>query len=189
MWIIIPRKLPVEYAPPRLSIFWSTPWPGEGKFVQKMRAAGIGVADSYADTDDDAGFGHTPNWVGARKIAYLGEDIRVFPHEFNPLPAERMQEYVLGGAYVLMPDSIAGDALVKGVLDGETRPIYEQAQIDGCSREQAFAVALGHDITLPDAEFAPLGWYKLRREYAAFFCSEEELEADFPAHPTLIAAA
>ena len=39
MWIMLTCKLPVSPAPPKLSIFWAQPWPGE--IGTKMRRLAI----------------------------------------------------------------------------------------------------------------------------------------------------
>jgi hypothetical protein len=120
----------------------------------------------------------------ARRINYQGQDLRVLPHEFSEQDAETMRLFVYGveddehdtASHVLMSGNISEDILVKGVLDGETRPIYEAALIDGANEAQAMNTALGVDITLPDAHFPPVGWYRPRLPYAEIFCEDWELE-------------
>ena len=182
MWILLTGHLPVKYAPPRLSIFWSTPWPNE-KFVKQQEKR---YSNRYDLSDQPTNqwknqpdvfydmFGKDPNWAKARRIAYKEQDIRVFAHEFNQLTPENMALYVLGDddvdpSHDLVSDSVASDMLVKGALDGESKPIYDAALMDGAEHGQALATALGHDITLPAADFMPLGWYRLKPGYQVLF--------------------
>lgn len=209
MWIMLIKKLPVKPSPPKLSIFWSVPWPAEGEIGvhaglcqicgQKPKKGRYKNATATCDcgtptlvTPDDndirdpTGFGREPNWVGARKIRYQGKDIRVFPHEFSKLKSENMRLYILGDdesdgdtrSHELVPEGVAEQEMVKAILDGETRPIYDQALGDGCTTAQAMAVAMGIDITLPDAEFPPLGWYRCRPEYASAYCWDWEMKEE-----------
>lgn len=200
MWIMLIKKLPTSPSPPRLSIFWSVPWGvgfseyanGQaegccecGRSRNKCVCAGgfVEVKPDDLDVDDGTGFDlefgvRTPNWVHARKIHYKGHDIRVFPHEFSVVDKRRMAMYILheAASHILVADSTAEEAVLKGILDGETRPIYDLALMDGCTPAQAMATALGSDITLPDPDFPPIGWYRCRREYAEHFCEEWEME-------------
>ena len=193
MWIMLTKKLPTVPSPPRLSIFWSTPWPDMKEVKRQYRRVYFEFRENESDecafrrlvsTEDKLwdGRGWEHNWNLARKIVYDGKEIRVFPNEFSVLKPENMRMYVFGvdggnnASHELIADSVAEDELIKGVLDGETRPIYEAAMMDGASHAQALTVALGKDITLPDFEFPPLGWYRCRREYAEYYCEEWEME-------------
>jgi hypothetical protein len=196
MWIMIIRVIPTDPSPPKFGIFWSVPWPPEGgelcaamkrqdkrvEAEQRLRRCEATLLDD-ADveailydslSDCRAGeilwvttpLGQEPYLAGARRIRYQDRDIRVFPHEFSPLDSAKMREFM--PAYELVPDNVAEDSMIAGVLDGETRPIYEAALMDGCSHHQAMSTALGMDITVSDAEYPAIGWYRLLPEYAAF---------------------
>ena len=86
-----------------------------------------------------------------------------------------MREYIEAGAVDLIPDNVAENTVIQEVLKGVKKEIYEQALVDGCNENQAMLVALGVDITIPDAEVIPIGWYKFRREYAQIFCYDWEM--------------
>ena len=129
------------------------------------------------------GFGFEPNYARARKIIYQGEALRVSPHEFSFVEPANMRLYVLGSgksndaSHELVASDVASQKVIDGILDGETRPIYEASLLDGCTEDQAMMVALGQDITADD-DFGipPIGWYRCRREYAEFYCSESEMQ-------------
>ena len=112
MWIMLIKKLLTDPSPPKMSIFWSLPWP-DTKMVEKQR---IQLTDplkrkkSYSDIPrtltvlEEEGldgaiyfdyFGFMgPQWNGARRINYKGEQIRIFPHEFSELILENMKLYL-----------------------------------------------------------------------------------------------
>jgi len=192
MWILLTTKLPTDPSPPRLSIFWSTAWLPDStvamRAVEEWNRLGGQAGDEWvcepaiiqATRSRHLRRGltplRTPNWSEARRIHYNDQAIRVFPHEFSSLDTVRMHEYIFGGSHELVAGDVATDALIQGVLDGITRPIMESALLDGCNAAQAMSVALGMDVTLPDAEFPPVGWYKCRIEYATMFCEPWEME-------------
>lgn len=234
MWIILIKKLPTKPSPPKLSMFWSTPWPGpeqnygnglgvgapkKGKNRKKKAkdgdlyaipsvCANCGAQIQYDKTssgedwaycrcdeppvpvteDDDRiapnEFGYEPNWAFARRIHYKGQDIRVFPHEFNKLKAENMRLYITGDdesgpSHELVPEGVAAEREINAILDGETRPIYETAMNEGATPAQAMLVAMGQDITLENDEFPPaIGWYRPLRWAAEPFCEEWEMQED-----------
>lgn len=127
------------------------------------------------------GFGREPNQARARKIRYKDEDIKVFPHEFSIISHENMKLYVQGDesgecSHELVTTDVAEETLLKEVTEGELKPILEAAQLDGCTLAQAILVALGMDISLPDSEFPPLGWYRVKKEYGLVYCSHHDLE-------------
>lgn len=215
MWIMLIQKLPTKPSPPKMSIFWSTEWPGPdsshggrplGKDIcvncgepihyrvsggEDIAYCGCGSKPEPVTAEDRIiapnQFGAEPNWPFARRIHYKGADIRVFPHEFSVVKPENLRAYVLGDPAVttadthshdLVPDSVASERMIEAVLDGESRPIYDAALNDGADHNQAMLVALGQDITLPDMEFPPLGWYRMVPEYARALCYENEMKED-----------
>lgn len=175
-WIILIKKLPTLPSPPKLSFHWSTAWP-EPKWVEGQKKQ---MEDDYdeAATLFPALGGFEPNWARARKIHWAGEDLRVFPHEFNLLTADRMRFYLGENAYEFVAGDTATEQLRSEALDGETRPIFDAARLDGCDEMQALLVALGMDVSIPDAEFPPLGWYRCRPEIATVYCDDWEMSED-----------
>lgn len=106
-------------------------------------------------------FGKEPNHGIARRIHHEGRDIKVFPHEFSPLKAENMKEYIESGEFKLVGSDIAGDRMIEAVLESDQRLVYDAALVDGCIPSQAMLVALEMDVTLADEQFPPaVGWYK-----------------------------
>jgi len=168
MWIMITAELPTEPAPPRGSIFWSVPWPN-AEWAQEQDRRGLEVLGDgslwgewwYLNTGLP---GSEPDWSGARKIVYRCRDVRIFPNEFSVVSVESMRCFV-GESHTLVVEGVAEERLTNEVLDGRLRPIYEQVLLEGGTHDQAMLVACGYDITIPDATFPPMGWYKLRPEY------------------------
>lgn len=177
MWILLTTKLPTGPSPPKLSIFWSLPWPQEEyvqtikKRIRETNRALQKISLFHASDLVDIG-----QWEGARKIRYKDENIRVFPREFNPVETKFIEEMVNGGAHALVPESVAEEAMIHKVLKKGQREIYEAALIDGCTEAQAMATALGQDVTLPNWKFPPIGWYKPNPNYAQYFCHDWELK-------------
>lgn len=203
MWILIRADLPTTGAsngdgtfrsippPPYASIHWATPW-ADQKIVayQKKREAftwgdpvGTGrkrvweLAEDRQTTPDDlyvpTGLGLEPNYAGAVRIRWDGEDLRVFPHEYTKLDAEAMRMFVLGlgdgvtdPSHELVMGEVPETTLLKGMLDSDLSFQYDAALIDGCTPEQATAMLLGQDITDEDADIPPMGWYRLQEVYA-----------------------
>lgn len=183
MWIMLTRRIPTEVPVPKLSVHWSTPWPHDEyaaaskRFVQgttyKRRGRTVHLIGPGPS------FGREPNWEKARKIRFRGESIRVFPHEFSEMPNEKMRMLISGGALELREqDDVPTDPPIDKKLIGEQKVIYEEALVAGCDHAQAMMVCFGIDPTIPDAEFPPVGWYKCRPEYAAFFCEDWEMEPE-----------
>ena len=212
MWIMLITKLPTRPSPPKMSIFWSTPWPNE-QFArsQGIRAAGLseysrkgrGYSPRKFDENDWAKvdsaisvdermvaseiwgmvaseiWGMEPNWKGARRIHFASKDLRVFPHEFSVLKPENMQLYVCGddnqeASHILVPEGAASEELIDAVLNGEQRFLYDAALLDGCTHEKAIATAMGRNITIPDAQFPPVGWYRAKDFVMDMFCRDHE---------------
>ena len=176
MWIILTAKLPTAPSPPKLSIFWSIPWPNK-KFVKDIRER---VADEPMSSDynwfDYQDLRDADEWEGARQIRYKNKELRVFPREFNPTTTESMELYINEGAHTLVPESPAEEIIIKRALKKGEREIYEAAIIDGATEAQAMATALRQDITLPDWKFPPIGWYKPNPEMAVYFCRSWEMK-------------
>ena len=177
MWILLTAKLPTKPSPPKLSIFWSLPWPN--KVIVKQEREWVGKAKSVFSEDNwfiaDAKR-NADEWEGARQIRYKSKELRVFPHEFNPTTTERMELYINEGAHTLVPESPAEEAVIQKTLKKGEREIYEAAIIDGATEAQAVATALRQDITIPDWKFPPIGWYKPKPEMAAYFCYPWEMK-------------
>lgn len=200
MWIILTKKLPTAVSPPKLSIFWSVPWVDEKRLKQQRESYMAQYVDMYAGTRVSRAemwqdvlekmdvffppfYGLEANAAKDRAIMYHGDRIRVHVNEYNPVDKERMSLYVLGTddgdpSHYLNVDasSVADEIIVKEILEGELRPIYEAALIDGCTHAQAMATAMGIDITLPEPQFPPVGWYSCHPEYAKLFCEPWEME-------------
>lgn len=174
MWITLITKLPTRPSPPKLSIFWSEPWIN-GKAVKDQKKRQMEEHQFFTP------FGREPDWSGARKIQYCGCDIRVFPHEFNPVKIENMKLYVYGidgdektKSHELVMDTAAERQLISMVLEGDLKVLRDAALLDGCSEAQAIQTALGIDIT-DQLEFPPIGWYRCLPHYAKIYCSEFEM--------------
>jgi hypothetical protein len=194
MWILLTAKLPTSPSPPKLSIHWSVDGSkseiAEQQRKQAQRAKELAASQGDTLTDDmDApvfydvlGFGKEPNFTKARLISYNGIQIRVLPHEFTVLPADRMTAYCLGSDYEpptheLVPNTEADRQLIDGAMRGSQRSVYDAALVDGATHEQAMMTALGRDIFANGADlFAPVGWYRCKREAALVFCDEWEIQ-------------
>ncbi|GAH50130.1 unnamed protein product [marine sediment metagenome] len=144
MWILLTKKLPTKPSPPKLSIFWSIPWPNEA--IVKQEREWVGKARSVFSEDSwfiaDAKR-NADEWEGARQIRYKSKELRVFPHEFNPTTTDRMEIYINEGAHMLVPESPAEEAVIQRTLKKGEREIYEAAIVDGATEAQAVATALG----------------------------------------------
>ena len=184
MWIMLTTKLPTAPSPPKMGIFWSVPWPHE-KYAQGQRQR----ASDYPDERDvgqslsrdivlDPMFGKEPNWARARKIRFSGEDLRIFPHEFSEITTAKLRVYIEGCVVDLVAEGAAEERAVQAVLDGDQRLVYDAALVDGCIPQQAMLVALGQDVSEPDADFPPVGWYRVKTEYATVFCHDWEMAED-----------
>jgi hypothetical protein len=199
MWILLTIKPPTRPSPPKLSIFWAVPWP----MMERKKTQTLDFDDDLDDDEKGLMFwpsggdsnisinGHIqpagaytrdPDYMGAVKISYAGHDIRVFPHEFSKLDAQRMHYYVFGmpgeniPSHDYIPSNVAGEKLQQEVLSGDLRPLYDYALIEGCTPAQAFVVAMGGDVTDEEIEFEPVGWYKCKPKFAEVFCHSWEME-------------
>jgi len=192
MWVMLTAKIPTEVSPPKMSIFWAIPWPDskiskeqelefsgkkEGKIVYDSE---IAKKDFYGEDPKKATiydfWGKEPNFMGAMRIHYKNNDLRIFPHEFSELSLERMKYYVSEEqCYTLVDEEIALIPVAKIKQDPDQKQIYDSALLDGCNTNQATLVMLGIDVSEDEIEFPPLGWYRLDHQYAEVFCDEREM--------------
>lgn len=161
MWILLTKKLPTNPSPPKLSIFWSVPWSND-KIAKTLKRL-----DEIYESEE---------WLNARKIRYKDTDIRVFPHEFNAINTKFLQKMIDGEVYTLTLENTAEQLLIEDRLGGNQKEIFESALLEGCTKAQGMAVALGQDVIIPDWEFPPIGWYKPNIQYANFFCTPREMK-------------
>lgn len=209
MWIMLTKKPPVQYGPPKLSFHWSVPWVdekiAEEQFMRWLKIESPGVLwggdgrrrgikrlkeqmAKFRRRDEeeylkkweefknlkivpDPVFGKQEhNSAGARAILFQGEQIRVFPDEFNDKPA--MEFYIEEDALILHPANTS--ASDEEPFTDEEKVLYEHALVDGCSKFQAIQVAFGKEYN--DIQFPPIGWYEIRPELGSYYCREEELK-------------
>jgi len=190
MWIMLITKLPTEVSPPKMSIHWSTPWPDDHYAKDQMNqikekqarrpASGYDyeyIVEVIGDDPEKATFyntfGQDPNWIGARRINYKGEDIRVFPHEFSGVKPNNLKQYV-EESHELIESSVASNTR-KLKLNPDQQDIFSAALLDGCNEAQANLTLLGIEITEIEIDIPPIGWYRCRKEYAEFYCNEREM--------------
>jgi len=193
-------KLPTNPSPPKMSIHWSMPWPNMEYHERLMKKSGMRqrVFGPIIDTDgheidfgDDSSYtkqrkkdfeeqesffdgllvGNIPNWKNAVGIFYQNERIRVFPHEFSKILKDNFRIYLEDDTFELIPNVEAEKQFMDKNLSKGQRFIYDAAQVDGCNNYEAMMVAMGR---YPQDEPPPMGWYKLREEYANIFCYAEE---------------
>lgn len=193
MWIMLTKKLPTSPSPPKMSIFWSVPWPHEEYAEQQKKTVRARMEHFYhiecdriwepdLDADTIPAFDikpglKEPNRTRARRITYKGESIRVFPHEFTAQTVDNMREYIFSDcpSHELVTSDVAGEMTMRDIHGGMRRSVYDAALLDGCNEAQALATAWGRDITIEDAEFPAVGWYRCVPEYAGIFCEEWEM--------------
>lgn len=180
-WVMLTVKPPVHPSPPKLSIFFATPWPMEEyEEVQKIQSYDY---DPEQDTQEDT-FGMAPTWARAMKISYKGSDIRVFPHEYSVVRPEVMREYVFGvegegiPSHTLVENNEASKMMLKIAKDTDLRTIYEAALVDGCNHAMAEMVTLGVPIDDVSYEFPPIGWYRPLQFVLDMYCYEDEQSED-----------
>ena len=192
MWIILIKKLPTNPSPPKMSIFWSLPWP-DTKMIEKQKMQltdPLKRKKSYSDIprtltvleeeglDSNIYFDYFgfmgPQWNGARRINYKGKQIRIFPHEFTELVLENMKLY-LEDSHELVPGSVAEEDIMDSILRGVKRKIYDAALVDGCAEYEARLMAMGVDVSSDHYEIPAIGWYRIKPEYGNIFCYKEEM--------------
>lgn len=128
-------------------------------------------------------FGSENNWAGARKIHYKDQDIRIFPDEFSVMDTNKMN-YYLGmdgeeGSHELVPGSVADATLVQEILAGSLKEIFDAAMVDGCTPDQATAMAFGIEVSAQGInlnDFPAIGWYRCKKHYAVMYCTDQEMK-------------
>ena len=210
MWIMITKKLPTLHSPPKLSIFWSTPWPSDNYSDSQVKFYLDQLVDKDADFDLDengkkltkiqivdkakalmalepyligiGGFEH--NYLSARAIYYKDDTIRVFTDEFIVLTQENMGLYIgmtgEDGSHELVSSTVAETTVQRSIFEGALKEVYDTARLDGCTDEQAYAMALGIDVSEKIqggklASYPAVGWYRPKKEYAEVFCHPHEI--------------
>jgi hypothetical protein len=162
-WIMVTVQLPpMEFnPPPPISIHWSVPWPMDAKMcLQNFLTEDI--------------WGKSGNPLTARKVVFNEHEFRLFDCEFSFLSAQNMEHFVLGlenepPSHMLRPArGLAEKILIADVVDGERKPIYEAALLDGATEAQAFQTAMEVDV-LGGVQFPPVGWYECKEEYLRTF--------------------
>lgn len=174
-WVIIRQQPPVTghmvgdkvvtvEPPPLLSVHWGVR-NTIAKHVARQKRLDPGLTPDMTFAANEGPWGLEPNWNGAMLIRWQGADLRVFPHEAYQLSGKDLG-WLLSNAFEFVPIDGAAKRLVSEALDGETRPIYEAALLDGCTHEEALGVAMGQNILkVPE----PLGWYRILPEYGEVF--------------------
>jgi len=159
MWIMIIKKLPTRPSPPKMSIFWSTP--NYRDYTSK----------NSENFEDDSWEDHEKG----RWIHFAGENILVLNHEFSILLSENMRKYT-NESHEFVPEDVASEMLLTNIeINADNRDIYGSALLDGCNDHQALMVLAGMDITIEDAEFPAIGWYRIKKEYGELFCQDWEM--------------
>lgn len=176
-WIMLIAKLPTRPSPPKMSIHWSTHWPFKrmaDRQKEKVKKNELGEGAGSVYVDFLTMFGREPVAKDARKIIYNDRELRVWPHEFTEITPENMRLYV-EESHELVSGTVAEETLIKD-MKGIKKEIYDAALLDGCTHYQAQLMALGVDVSDENFEFPPIGWYRIKREYGEYFCTDQELE-------------
>lgn len=198
MWVMMTTKLSTKPSPPKMSIHWAIPWPDrkhserqfdmifEAKVNYIMRDGKKRKRRARSPHEDTSlkysnksklyygPLGNEAHWAGARKILYKDEYIRIFPHEFSILTVDNMHSYIKE-SHDFVPGNAAERQIEIDLTDGDSSTIRDAALLDGCNEEQALLMALGLDVSDESKFPPPIGWYKIKPEYGATFCYEEEL--------------
>jgi len=165
MWIMIIEKLPTRPSPPKMSIFWSTP------NYRDYTSKNSEKFEKEFGFEDDSWEEHKEG----RWIHFAGENILVLKHEFSIVLSENMQKYT-NESHEFVPEDVASEMLLTNIeINADNRDIYGSALLDGCNNHQALMVLAGMDITIEDAEFPAIGWYRIKKEYGELFCEDWEL--------------
>ena len=123
-------------------------------------------------------WGHEPNFIGAVKIRYKNENLRVFPHEFSRLPDDRLKRYIESTHDLQLSDTPESEALQ---LDIELNPdkieLYWAALLEGASPNEAKAYAAGILTPIDDGtEIKPVGWYRVKKDFGRLLFPDAELQ-------------
>lgn len=99
------------------------------------------------------------------------QDIRLWPHEFVPNSGGLLCKLIAEDVVEFHMESVAEQELLRGILERNTEQafVYDAALVDGCTHDQAVAVALGVNIGDEDCGVLPLGWYRIDRKWAKAF--------------------
>jgi len=178
-WVMLTAKPPTAPSPPKLSFHWATPFIERTVLKRQMTFYPYGSHRDKPvvrniDPDDERVINemgkYEPNWAGAAGIQFLGEKIRIFPHEYTKDHSMKLflEE---DGALIFHPfDSVK--RAVRNYGD-EKKRIIDAALLDGCTELQAQMVAEGLDPEL--GEVPPTGWYEMCEAYASVFCRPFEM--------------
>lgn len=195
-WVLLLKKLPVRPSPPKLSIFYATPWTNEAivndqkeRYFDKEANEWWDWSRSGSPIDPDSDyfmdlFGAEQNWAKAMKIVYKSNDIRILPGEYKLLSPEHMRDYVFGmegediPTHTLIENNEASAMMLAIARDTDLRMIYEAALIDGCNPPMAEMVSMGIEIENEALEFPPVGWYKPEQFVLDMYCYENEQGED-----------
>ena len=167
MWIMITKRIPTDPSPPKMAIFWSELWGHSKKDIER-----------YEKTDNGwDGFGFVDDRRKSMRVEYEGTNIRILDGEYSIVAPERMRIY-LGledgmdeedGSHYLVPCSVSDKMIQREIRKGSKGVLMEAAMLDGCNKIQAKMVANGIDVTEPDYEIPPLGYYMVKEHYADLF--------------------
>lgn len=165
-WIMIIKKPACEHAPDMLGIYWSVPWPHD-EFAKRQ-------ALLKSAKEENPWGGQECDFLLARKVVVDGFDVRVFPHEFSVMNAEKMGIYVHGcdgdpGSHELVAGNVSESIMITEALNTDQAFLRDAAMLDGCNEQQALTVALGGDISDEQFDFPAIGWYRLRDAYREYF--------------------
>jgi len=103
--------------------------------------------------------GLSPNPSKAVRVMVNGEAVKLWPHEYSMLEADKMLEFINEGLYELQSGDVAEETVQEYVIKGIAKEIYEAAILDGCSDFEAKLVAIGVDVSSA-YQIPPVGWYK-----------------------------
>jgi len=200
-WIMLTKKLPTVVSPPKMSIFYATPWNYDVDrvkrewFLYKYSHRGQSFKsfernDKFPSLNemveelqeanitsviDPVRGGTEPTESTAVRIFYRGEQIKVWGHEYNDMKVENWSEFY-PQAYDLIPDTDVQTMYMDTRLTKGQRTVFDAALVDGCNDFQALLVATGQDI---DGSPAPIGWFRIKPEYGLIYCTEDELEETY----------
>lgn len=125
------------------------------------------IREFLADKDlyDPMWMGLEPNYFGAKRIVFEEEEFVIFPHEYSIVSLENMHIY-MEDSHELVPGNTAEKRFIRDNLSKGQRRIYDASLVDGCNHRQAILNVMGKPI---DDFPEPIGWYKMKPEYQAYF--------------------